>query len=580
MSSEVMTMQPDEGFAREEMQPRSASVSVLDMARRLENNARSNVAKEQREKQQNGSSSGMPPYPRESMRLPSMRSTSQPQPRAASPRAAFVEAKEAKEREERLKAANSELEQGQKVLREENQRLQEELRKLREKQSTEALAAEGASTPTPAPADHSEGRLRKALTKKGVTSSELRQAILGVEAVLDEAKRELRNAELREQRAAMEALHHAIDRSDEMELEIAIERARLAEVSEVDITKGEDKLRELRSMTSEQKAAKAARELESQNKKEAFLLIKKDDTEALKALLDGLDPSVRWKEWRDYAGRTLWKCAIDLRARRQQEFLAPLFGQKLPEDPSRRRVSVEVPNQPQSPRLRPRVDSLQRPSVTSLEGRQSSGRLSVNSGSPKASETGQISRQVSLEEAEEISGVQEVTFPESPERPNNWDLAREDTINPDGCMSPEVMSPSRCFDDSDPETAELRQKALRAVAQDDIYMLEEVLGVVHKDVWERWQNKAGKDLLTLSQERGSNSAYSLLARSLGILKEQLREAFEEREAVWVFEVGEVQPRRATVLEDTPAEEDSVYVEFWDGDEDPVRVDRCLVRKTN
>jgi hypothetical protein len=146
-------------------------------------------------------------------------------------------------------------------------------------------------------------------------------------------------------------------------------------------------------------------------------------------------------------------------------------------------------------------------------------------------------------------------------------------------MSPS-LSPSKFYDDGDPETAELRQKALRAVAQDDIYMLEEVLNVVHKDVWEKWQNKAGKDLLTLSQERGSNSAYSLLARSKGILKELQREAFEEREAVWVFENGEVQPRRATVLEESPPEEDTVYVEFWDGDEEPVRVERCLVRKIN
>jgi len=40
----------------------------------------------------------------------------------------------------------------------------------------------------------------------------------------------------------------------------------------------------------------------------------------------------------------------------------------------------------------------------------------------------------------------------------------------------------------------------------------------------------------------------------------------------------VQPRRATVLEDTPEEDDEVLVEFWDGDDPPERMEKCLVRK--
>mmetsp|Transcript_113466 Transcript_113466/g.177401 ORF Transcript_113466/g.177401 Transcript_113466/m.177401 type:complete len:560 (+) Transcript_113466:110-1789(+) len=559
MSSEVMTVQPEEHFARDDL-PKGNS-SVLDLARRIETNARVNA-----QNQRNGCVTSSP-RGQTAPASPRIFVRSGSQPLVRSPR------REAQENAERLKAANSEREKVYLVLREENQRLKEENNALRTQLSVEAMAAE---SPSPvAPADHSEGRLRAALTKKGVTPSELRQAIRGVEAMLDEAKRELRNAELREQRAAMEALHHAIDKDDEVELELAIERGRLADISDVDITKGEDKLRELRSMTVEQKAAKLARELESKAKKDAFLLIKKDDTEALKVLLDGLDPSVRWKDWRDYAGRTLWKCAQDLRARQQLEFLAPLFGQKLPEDPSRRRGTVEISSSAEARPMRPSVSSLPRQSLSSVgeSGRMSA--VSSNSGKDAIA-----SRQVSLED--EPSGDGQLSFPSSPQGPNKWDLAREDTVNPDSvscCMSPS-LSPSKFYDDGDPETAELRQKALRAVAQDDIYMLEEVLNVVHKDVWEKWQNKAGKDLLTLSQERGSNSAYSLLARSKGILKELQREAFEEREAVWVFENGEVQPRRATVLEESPPEEDTVYVEFWDGDEEPVRVERCLVRKIN
>jgi len=53
---------------------------------------------------------------------------------------------------------------------------------------------------------------------------------------------------------------------------------------------------------------------------------------------------------------------------------------------------------------------------------------------------------------------------------------------------------------------------------------------------------------------------------------------EEREAVWVFLPGEVQPHRATVLEDTPEEAEVVLLEYWDGDTPPERVERCLVRR--
>lgn len=575
-------MQPDEGFSRE-----TGSTNVLEMARRLEINARMNAERDRRNNTNSGTTlvtssprgdgRGQVSVSLSSPRMLMRSNINSHHSQVASPRAAYVN--ESTKEKEALKAANSELEKSHKVLLEENKRLQEEIQRLQTAASVEAMAAEAPAAASTAPPDHSEGRLRAAMTKKGVTCSELRNAIRGVESLLDEAKRELRNAELREQRSAMEALHQAIDKADELDLEMAIERARLAEVSAVDITKGEDKLRDLRSMTPEQKNAKAAAELENKNKKEAYLLIKKDDTEALRALLDGLDPSVRWKDWRDYAGRTLWKCAVDLRARRQQEYLAPLFGQRLPEDPNRPRRSVDQREQPPSPEFRPSVSSML-PRLSSASGdKASAGRVSVNSHSPKASEH-IPSRQVSSEG--EQNDEAPLAAQDSPGSvvPVFCSLAREDTVNPDSCMSPGTMSPSRIYEDGDPETAELRQKALRAVAQDDVYMLEEVLGVVNKDVWERWQNKAGKDLLTLSQERGSSAAYSLLARSLGILKELEREAFEEREAVWVFENGEVQPRRATVLEDTPPEEEMVYVEFWDGDEPPQRVERCQVRKIN
>ncbi|CAK9048988.1 Hypothetical protein SCF082_LOCUS27209, partial [Durusdinium trenchii] len=142
-------------------------------------------------------------------------------------------------------------------------------------------------------------------------------------------------------------------------------------------------------------------------------------------------------------------------------------------------------------------------------------------------------------------------------------------------------------DISDEEAEKLKAQALRAVVQDDCPSLAKVLKEVRRSVWSRWQNRAGKDLLTLSQERGSSMVYSMLAKSLGMVKEVKRESYEERqekdkeeeeeeETVWVFANGDIQPRRATVLEDTPEESDDVLLEFWDGDDPPERVERCLV----
>lgn len=128
------------------------------------------------------------------------------------------------------------------------------------------------------------------------------------------------------------------------------------------------------------------------------------------------------------------------------------------------------------------------------------------------------------------------------------------------------------------EEAELRPKAFRAVVQDDCVVLASVLESVPVKLWKRWENKAGKTLLTLSEERSSMGAYSFLAKALGMIKEQPREAYEERQAVWVFLEGELQPRRATVIEDTPQEADDILLEFWDWDDPATRVSRSLVTK--
>jgi len=130
------------------------------------------------------------------------------------------------------------------------------------------------------------------------------------------------------------------------------------------------------------------------------------------------------------------------------------------------------------------------------------------------------------------------------------------------------------------DEADLKKKAFRAVCQDDCETLTEVFGCISSDTWSTWANKAGKNLIDLSQERGSKAAYSLIAKSLGLIKEVKRELFEEREAVWIFSAGDVQPRQATVLEDTPLEADKILIEFWDGADEPIYIDRCQIHKSH
>lgn len=90
--------------------------------------------------------------------------------------------------------------------------------------------------------------------------------------------------------------------------------------------------------------------------------------------------------------------------------------------------------------------------------------------------------------------------------------------------------------------------------------------------------EAGKDLISLSQERGASLAYSALARALGVLVERKHSSLEHGAAVWIHEPGEMQPRRATVARAARADAREVLVEFWDGDAPEMWVQRALVSK--
>lgn len=124
----------------------------------------------------------------------------------------------------------------------------------------------------------------------------------------------------------------------------------------------------------------------------------------------------------------------------------------------------------------------------------------------------------------------------------------------------------------------MKAQAFRAVAADDPTVLLELLETLHIDVVSNWQNKAGTDLLTLSEERKSAHAYLVLARAQGKLKDMKRQELKERDNVWVFVKGDVQAKRATVLEDTPEEADMVLLEFWDGELPQEYVDRSQIRR--
>jgi len=464
-------------------------------------------------------------------------------------KAAEAEAMQAKQPESQGDANSSQLAS-------ENLRLQEEVAKLRQENSELRQAQAGTdelrqklrevqverdrlwetaqASPTSSGGGGSEGRLRSVMTSQSATISELKSAIASVEAVIEEARREMDRKQLRERRAAYEHLHTAMDKADEEQLEHAIEAAVSADVDDEDILKAQNKLLELQMMTPEEKAAKAERVKHQQQKKDAFQFVKKNDVEGLAALLDSLEEDVHWQDWRDYAGRTLVRCAADLRSELVQKELA-----------ERTKKPALLPAaQPFARQVTPQ-DSPPKPMAMSSGALTVSGRPSLGSESRSAAGEGARSPPAVFVKAADFVVDDE-----------------EDD------QKPEL---------SDDEVEKMKAQALRAVVQDDCPALAEVLVSVHRTVWSRWENKAGKDLLTLSQERGSSSVYSLLAKSLGMVKEVKREPFEERQTVWVFVNGDVQPRRATVLEDTPEEADEVLLEFWDGDDPPEKVERCLVR---
>merc|ERR1712194_304741 len=234
--------------------------------------------------------------------------------------------------------------------------------------------------------------------------------------------------------------------------------------------------------------------------------------------------------WKDFSGRSLLQCAYNLRSTKVQDEKAPtLLG------------SISADSRLSSSSSRSTLASKQ------------SGKDAEKSPEKSAIAPAPAPSALTLPLAAEIERRKNI-----PQAPAQADMSMGRKI---------------------PNESELMRDAFRAVVQDDTLALSAVLdSKVPIEVWREWKNKAGKDLLSLSEERGSTAAYSWMAKALGLIKDRKRDSYEEREAVWVLLTGDVQPRRATVLEDTPEEADQIQLEFWDGYEPPSNIHRDFVFK--
>jgi len=285
--------------------------------------------------------------------------------------------------------------------------------------------------------------------------------------------------------AALEELEDASEKGAEETLSAAIVAAQQAGVDTADLVKPQERLRVLRAMTQDEHAAKAARKALQKQKKAAFALVKQDDIVKFKELLDEVGENVSWCKWMDPLGRTVWRCAKDLRAMRLQEFLEELGSSD---------------DQPKAKAHRPTARQM----LLQLEQGQ------------------QQQEQRRQQQNEDMNQTQ---------------------CNPLNEHTEEACS-------AEDHTAVSKSRAFRAAAQNDCVTVNEIISSVSIDIWSKWENRAGKTLLALSQERGSAAVHLLVAKALVILKHLKREAFEEREAVWVYRRGDVQPKRATVLATT------------------------------
>jgi len=488
------------------------------------------------------------------------------------------------------------------ALEQENSRLAAEVARLNAERGPSSASASG-----------SEGVLRAALagfsTGVGACSlEELRNAIGSVTALLEEARRELSAREHRERRAAYERLYEALESEDEESLVAAMAEARRNDVDEVDIDKAAAKLEVLRTLTAEEREARKEHRRITDAKRRAFVLVKNDDPISLEKLLQGLGGDVDWKAWRDHSGRTLILCARMHAASQVIQYLERLRGQpttspRFVPAPDPAAVSATCRESPAPGSGAPEGTNERGkheqsagailPGVLPRHGDRaggfSSGHWSSLSTMDPETPTAKSEPDSSSRCLERSCGSSKPSFCEghAGERP----LLDGRCLPADGALDASTtgvaawrsvargasMSP-KAPEAVDDEELMWRQAGFRAVVQNDTAKLQEVLGKVPQEVWSTWQNKAGKDLITLAQERGSSAAYAVMARAMGLIQERKHAKLEAGDSLWVMVPGDMQPRRATAVKAASEDDEEVLVEYWDGDAPPCRVPHVLVSK--
>jgi len=426
--------------------------------------------------------------------------------------------------------------------------------------------------------------------------------------MLGEAKRELAAKELSERRAAFEALHAAMEARTEETLLHAIAAAKRTACDSGDVEKAEMILRELLSLTDEERRAKDRAKLVSAQRTEAFLCVKRNDAEKLSQLLQALPEGVRWQDWRDHAQRTLLRCSQDLRAEKVKMVLAKLMG--LAEEGSKN--GVQDKDSVGGSKKRGKKNSLS-PKVSSDASDGGSPGSDPSPASPSAAPSAPklpsfsaAATCISFSSLESLGHIRspgreprarsptsrpgaggfgsggtgpvesaEDAFASSFGGPS---AALSETMSAPGSPSVSLhgSSPQKVAVEESDEVKVIKAKAFKAVANNDGVSLQEVLDVTDIEEVAKWQNKAGESLLTLSEKRKS-SLYAVMAKALGIVREQQKDAYEEKEPVWVYFTGDPQPRQATVLEDTPEEAETVLLQYWTGEEPAVRVEKARIR---
>merc|ERR1719424_1881559 len=329
-------------------------------------------------------------------------------------------------------------------------------------------------------------------------------------------------------------------------------------------------------MSVEEQQKAALKELSKKKKEQAYLFAKRDNVGELRALLEGLEEEILWQDWKDHAGRSLWRYSQELKAVEVEAYLAPLVGKQPLLMPRR---MIQEPLQEPSPLVSPREmlrEHCEDEAAQAMESLTAAIEMNATNCEP--------TKEITVV-AIEIKAMDCETTMDPDCSYDDMDLASSYAANTPITPCRSVGSkesssqPSSSIAPVDPHVDALKMKAFRAVVQDDTGSLDEVLVALPVAAWSEWQNKAGKTLLALSEERGSSLACAALMRALGMVRERKRESFTDGESVWVLEPGEVQPRRATVREAASSSAENVLLEFWDDYCDAAYVPHCKIMKS-